>query len=90
MISNPLDFNRKNPRKVYNTQIVFAHENRAYNATLRNVSLGGAFIATRDVNQVSNDDVVTITIPYTSSKKNVRRRGVVVWKNDEGFAIEFI
>lgn len=89
-MQGPLEYKRQNQRKSYNTDIIFAHQNRAYNGTLRNVSVGGAFVATRDVNQVSGDDIVTITIPFTSGKKNVRRRGVVKWKNDEGFAIEFI
>lgn len=85
-----LGFKRLFQRKIYNTDIIFAHENRAYHGTLLNVSIGGAYIVTRDVNQLNSDDIVTITIPYTTGKKNVRRRGVVKWKNNDGFAIEFL
>lgn len=84
------DFKRFHQRKPYNTDIIFAHQNRAYNGSLLNVSLGGAFISTRNVSQINQKDIVTITIPYTSGKKNVRRQGVVKWKNSIGFAIEFI
>lgn len=84
------DFKRFHQRKTYNTDIIFSHQNRAYNGTLLNVSLGGAFISTRNVSQIKKKDIVTITIPYTSGKKNIQRQGVVKWKNNVGFAIEFI
>jgi hypothetical protein len=89
-MENNFDYKRYHQRKNYQTDIIFAHENRAYNGILLNVSIGGAFIATRDVHKVRNRDIVTITIPYTDRKKNVRRQGVVKWKNNEGFAIEFM
>lgn len=84
------DFKRRHKRKNYQADVVFAHEHRAYNGRLKNLSLGGAFIATRDVNQVSGEDIITITIPYTSGQKHVKRRGVVKWTNNEGFAVEFL
>ena len=77
-------------RKTYNAEIIFAHHDKAYNGILLNVSLGGAFISTRHVTELRPKDVVAITIPYTDGKKNIRRHGVVKWKNSIGFAIEFI
>ena len=89
-MGKPIDYKRSHQRKTYSADIVFAHGDKAFNGTLQNVSIGGAFIATRDVGKISRNAMITITIPYTSGQKNVRRRGVVRWKNSEGFAIEFI
>jgi hypothetical protein len=83
------DFKRSHERKIYNTNIVFAYQDRAYQGTMKNLSLGGAFIETGSVNQVSIGDVVTVSIPYTSGKKNLKKRGRIKWQNDVGFAIEF-
>jgi hypothetical protein len=83
------DFKRSHERKIYNTNIVFAYQDRAYQGTMKNLSLGGAFIETGSVNQVSTGDVVTVSIPYTSGKKNLKKRARIKWQNDVGFAIEF-
>ncbi len=83
------DFKRAHERKLYNANVVYAHQQRAYQGTLKDLSLGGAFIQTKDVNQVSRGDVVTVSIPYTSGKKNLKKRGRIKWHNNEGFAIEF-
>ena len=84
------DFKRSHERKIYNANIVFAYQDRAYQGTLKNLSLGGAFIETKNVNQVSTGDVVTVSIPYTNGKKNLKKRGRIKWHNNEGFAIEFV
>jgi hypothetical protein len=84
------DFKRIHERKDYNPEIVFAHENRMYNGSLKNISLGGAFIVTSCVNQFSKKDIVTVSIPFSGGKKNIKRKGAIRWLNDEGFAVEFI
>jgi len=84
------DFDRRYDRKVYGAHIVFAHENNAYAGTLKNISLGGAFISTRSVRHVSTGDKVTVSIPFTSGAKHVKRIGLIKWLNKEGFAIEFL
>ena len=89
MASN-FDFKRNHERKTYGTSVVFAHEDRAYNGTLRNLSLGGAFIETRDVNHVAQGDYIHVTIPYPSGKKSIKKRGLIKWRNDDGFAIQFL
>ena len=85
-----LGFKRIHERKMYAVEIIFSHKNKAYAGRIRNISLGGAFIATSSVNQFSSGDIITLSIPFTTGKKHVKRRGRVQWLNNEGLAIEFI
>lgn len=84
------DFRRLHERKRYETEIVFSHADRLYNGRMKNISLGGAYIETYCVNQFSPEDIVTISIPFSSSNNNVKRKGRVKWLNNVGFALEFI
>lgn len=90
MTDDGYDFRRKHERKEYGTNIVFAIKDHAYSGILKNISVGGAFIATASVNQLSIGQVVTISIPFTDGRKHVRRRARIEWQNNEGFAVEFL
>ncbi len=81
---------RRHERRDYGTNIVFAAKDRAYSGILKNISIGGAFIATSSVNQVSVGDVITINIPFTDGRKHIRRKARIKWENNEGFAAEFL
>lgn len=83
------EFKRLHQRKKYGVDIVFACKGEAYRGIVINLSLGGAFIATTSVNQFSAGDSITLNIPYTTGKKSVKRKGLIKWLNNEGFAIEF-
>ena len=87
---NSSQFRRSNERKRYDTEVVFSHSESIYRGTMKDISLGGAHIRTPSVRQLSTGDIVTVSIPFTSGHKNLKRKGRVVWMNDEGFAIEFI
>jgi len=84
------DFRRTAERKRYDSEVVFSHAGSIYRGTIRDISLGGAHIKTYNVNQFDEGDIVTVSIPFTSGHKNIKRRGRIVWLNNEGFAIEFI
>ena len=84
------EFKRHNERKNYGADIVFACKGNAYRGIVKNLSLGGAFIATPSVNLFSQGDLITLNIPFTGGKRTVKRKGSVRWLNNEGFAIEFI
>ena len=60
-----------------------------YRGIMRNISLGGAFIETQWVNQFHADDVVVVNIPFAKKKSNIKRKGVVRWQNNIGFAVQF-
>ena len=83
------DYRRIHERKKYEPDIVFLHGDRLYAGSMKNISLGGAYIETYCVNQFCPEDIVTINIPYSSGKNKVKRRGRVKWLNNAGFAVEF-
>ena len=84
------EFRRRYERKNYATDVIFSTQGKAYAGNLKDISMGGAFVMTLSVNQVSKGDVITISIPFTSGKKNVKRRARVTWTSGEGFAVEFL
>ena len=84
------DQRRFHARKKYAAEIVFHHADRLYAGSLKDISLGGAYIETYSVNQFSRDDIITVNIPFVSGKSNVKRRGRIRWSNNAGFAVEFI
>jgi len=83
------EFRRRYERKKYSSEVVFSAKGKAYAGTLKDICLGGAFVMTRDVNQVDKGDKVILSIPFTDGRKNVKRRGRILWTNNEGFAVEF-
>jgi hypothetical protein len=83
-------FKRIHERKTYSVDIIFSHKNNAYSGSIKNISLGGAYITTSSVNRFSSGDHITLSIPFTTGEKHVKRKGRIQWINNEGFAIEFI
>jgi len=81
---------RLHERRTYQPEIVFKHLDRVYRGNIKNISLGGAFIETHWVNQVSRDDIVVVDIPFSRNKRYVKRKGLVKWQNNVGFAIQFL
>ncbi len=84
------ELRRRYERKKYKSDILFTVMGRTYSGTLKDISLGGAFVVTLSVNQVSKRDIITIDIPFTDGKRSVKRRGKVVWVTGAGFGVEFI
>ncbi len=84
------EFRRRYERKSYHSDVIFSLNGYAFAGTLKDISMGGAFVKTLSVNQVQKGDVITISIPYTSGKKNIKRRARVHWTSGDGFAVEFL
>lgn len=84
------DFRRYHERKKYPAEIVFHHANRLYAGSIKDISLSGAFVETHCVNQFSTMDIVTLSIPFSTGKNNIKRRGRIRRLNNAGFAVEFI
>ena len=76
-------------RREYDAGVTIAHMNNVYSGYLKDISLGGAFVITASVNQFYSGDLVSITIPYENKKKYLKRKGLIKWINNEGFALEF-
>ena len=83
------ELRRRYERKKYSTDIIFSVRGSAFAGTLKDISIGGAYVQTLSVNQISKGDQVTLSIPYTNGKGNIKRRAKVIWVSGEGFAVEF-
>lgn len=84
------EYRRRYERKNYSTDIIFSLNGKAFAGTLKNISMGGAYVITPDFNQVCSGDVIIISIPFTNGKKNVKSRARVLWSRENGFAVEFL
>jgi hypothetical protein len=83
------EFRRRYERKNYISDVVYSLRGKAFSGTLKDISMGGAFVMTLSINQVYQGDVINISIPFTNGKKTIKRRARVLWTNREGFAVEF-
>jgi hypothetical protein len=81
---------RSSERKRYEKEVVFSHANNIYRGIIKDISLGGAHIKTPSVNHLYRGDMVTVSIPFTTGENSVKRKGCIVWMNNEGFSIEFV
>ena len=88
-VSHSHAFRRRHERKYYGVDIVFAFDGRVFQGKLKDISLGGAYIHTRQVNQFWEGDEVTVSIPFTNGQAHVRRSGNITWKDNIGFALTF-
>jgi len=84
------EFRRRYERKSYHSDVIFSLKGYAFAGTLKDISMGGAFVLTLSVNQVQKGDIITISIPFTSGKNNMKRQARVLWTSGEGFAVEFL
>lgn len=87
--TNDREFNRRHERRKYGASVVFTHNNKAYSGTISDISVGGAFIETRDANQFSTGDSIIVSIPFTAGNKHVKRSAAIIRTNNVGIAIEF-
>ena len=83
------EFRRRYERKNYSAEVIFSIHDRAYSGTLKDISMGGAFILTMSATMVTQGDTIVISIPFTTGKKSIKRRGRVLWNKQDGFAVEF-
>jgi hypothetical protein len=88
-VNDTHNFRRRYERKHYGVDIVFAFDGQIFQGRLKDIGLGGAYIQTRQADRFWDGDAVTISIPYTSGNKHVRRSGRIAWKDSLGFAISF-
>jgi hypothetical protein len=88
-INRSNDFRRKYERKPYGADIVFVSNGRIFRGRLKDISMGGAFIQSKHADQILENEVVTISIPFTNARRHVKRSGRVLWKNSTGFAVDF-
>jgi hypothetical protein len=83
-------YRRLHERKNASAEIVFYHADRLYTGSLKDVSLGGAYVETPCVGHFSTKDMVTLRISFSSGGDKVKCKGRIQWLHNSGFGIEFI
>ena len=83
------DLKRVHERKTYTAEVLFSHNHRMYSGTMRNISLGGAFIEIAHTHRFAVGDSVTLSIPFTAGEKHIKRNGRIKWMSHHGFAVAF-
>lgn len=84
------EYRRRHERKRYHADVIFSVGERAYSGTLKDISMGGAFVLSMSAAMVARGDLIVISIPYTAGNKSIKRRGRVLWTNPDGFAVAFV
>ena len=85
--ANPFLNKRKEPRNSYTGLISFVYKKQLYPGQLKNYSLSGLFIKADIL--FFKGEKITVTLP-ASKYKNHKRKGRIVWKNDEGCGVQLL
>jgi hypothetical protein len=91
-MNQDLDFdrhNRRDVRKKYEAEVYFSVAKKAYTATIKNISRGGALIYTGGMPIITPGDKIIVTIPFTDKAKSVKRNATIMWVDNEVIGVEF-
>ena len=76
---------RREQRKPFNGSIFYTSEQQFYEGEVKNYSVSGIFVETRDKFFVGQ--TLNLALPYLKEKDS-KRLGAVIWKNTEGIGVE--
>jgi Tfp pilus assembly protein PilZ len=79
---------RDDTRKSYSRTVSFTAKDRTYKGASKDLSSGGMFIETDG--SFSVGEIITITIPFTGKKKNIKVPAEIMRIIDEGIGVKFI
>ena len=91
-MSQDLDFDqykRRNVRKKYEAEVYFSVAQKAYTATIKNISRGGALIYTGGMPIITPGEKIILTIPFTNKAQSVKRNATIMWVDAEVIGVEF-
>jgi hypothetical protein len=83
-------FRRRDERKAYEAEVFFSVQKKAYTATIKNISRGGALVYTGGMPKIVAGEKIIITIPFTDRTKNLKRNALVMWADDKMMGVQFI
>ena len=81
---------RRDERKKYETEVYFSIYQKAYTATIKNISRGGALVHTGGMPIISPGEHIIITIPFTDQTKSVKRNARVMWVDSVHMGVQFV
>lgn len=89
MMRPPKSENRKHTRIVYGASVDFTADTHTYIVLLKNLSLGGAFIAGDQLPPIEKEKIVSLSIPRADKLGAIELSGTVRRVTDNGIGIEF-
>ena len=78
---------RKHNRRPYNKSLHFTYDHNDYKQFVTNIGRGGAFISTKE--NFSLGGKLSLTIPGSKSRKDVKVTGWIVRISEEGIGVSF-
>jgi len=81
------DDKREYPRKIFKTQIRLKDFNKIYNGQIRDISRGGAYIATDSIFPIGKK--IALNLSGKKTRKSIKLIGWIVRKDNKGFGITF-
>ena len=82
-------FRRMNERKRYSAEVSFSTDTLCFPAMIRNLSKGGALIASDRLPTMKVGTMIIITIPFAAKEGCVKTKGMIIWAENGQFGIEF-
>ena len=90
---------RKHSRKVCDKTTFFATRHRLYEGFVKNISLGGVFVQSKDA--FSPGEILTLAVPCDSNEEgsklkepfkdeDIKMKCKVIWNNPKGFGMAFM
>ncbi len=76
---------RKEQRKPFNGSIFYASEQQFYEGEVKNYSISGIFVETKDKFFVGQ--TLNLALPYSKAKDS-KCLGAVIWQNTAGIGVE--
>ena len=81
---------RRDIRKKYVAEVYFSVAQKAYTATIKNISRGGALIYTGGMPIITPGEKIILTIPFTNKAQSVKRNAMIMWVDNELIGVQFI
>lgn len=78
---------RKHPRIPCSIETEYKVQNRAYNDLIKNISVGGVYIKTKQTQSTGQE--VTMTFLLAEHPKPIKLTGKIVRVSNQGFAVKF-
>jgi hypothetical protein len=83
-------YSRIDERKNYQKEVSFSIGSMILPATVKNISMGGALVGTKNISSIKTGAEIVIIVPYATRKGCMKRKAIVKWIDNDHFGIQFI
>lgn len=83
-------YRRIDERKNYQKEVSFSIDSMIFQATIKNISMGGALVGTINIPILKIGTEIFIMVPFATRKGNMKRKAIIKWVDNDHFGIQFI